>query len=95
MADRGSKAILIQNNYEYDALDDTAAGRICLARTLSALSIEEAANQLGVTAERWSDWERDRDIPENYLVPRMAGILAVSSSWLLAGSGEGPAADCD
>ncbi|HWK64822.1 MAG TPA: helix-turn-helix domain-containing protein [Rhizobiaceae bacterium] len=92
---RGSKTILIRNNCEYDALDDTSAGRICLARTLSGLSIEEAANQLGVAPERWSDWERDRDIPENYLAPMMAGILGVSLSWLIVGSGEGPTADCD
>ena len=45
---------------------------------------------MGVAKERWSNWERDRDVPEAYLVPAMAALLGISPFWLVAGKGEGP-----
>ena len=76
---------------KYDpASDDTLGGRISLARDAAGLSIEQAAQRLGVMTESWNAWERDRDVPRVNRLTMMAGLLGVSPSWLLAGMGAGP-----
>jgi transcriptional regulator with XRE-family HTH domain len=70
--------------------DDTLGGRISLARGARKISVEEAAQQLGVLQSSWNAWERDRDVPRVNRLTMMAGILGVSPSWLLAGRGDGP-----
>ena len=69
---------------------DTLGGRISLARETKAISIEKAAERLGVLPSSWNAWECDRDVPRANRLTMMAGVLGVSPSWLLAGVGEGP-----
>lgn len=70
--------------------DDTLGGRISLARETKAISIEKAAERLGVLPSSWNAWECDRDVPRANRLTMMAGVLGVCPSWLLAGVGEGP-----
>lgn len=76
-----------ETNY---AMEDTLGGRISLARENAQLSLEEAARRLGVQKESWNDWECDRATPRANRLTMMAGILGVSPSWLLVGTGTGP-----
>ncbi|WLS04968.1 helix-turn-helix domain-containing protein [Shinella oryzae] len=70
--------------------DDTLGGRISFARETIGLSAEEAAERLGVLPVSWSAWECDRDVPRANRLTMMAGILGVSTAWLLTGRGSGP-----
>ena len=70
--------------------DDTLGGRISTAREACGLSAADAARRLGVLSASWNAWERDRDGPRANRLVMMAGILAVSPSWLLTGLGSGP-----
>ncbi len=70
--------------------DDTIGGRISLCRENAELSVEEAAERLGVLPESWIAWECDRDVPRANRVAMMAGVLGVSPVWLLCGQGSGP-----
>jgi len=72
------------------AADDTVGGRISLAREIAGLTISEAARGLGIQQDTWAAWECDRDQPRGNRLTMMAGLLAVSPSWLLAGVGQGP-----
>ena len=75
----------------YDCADeDTLGGRISYCREAAGLSIVDAAARLGVLTESWDAWERDRDVPRGNRLTMMAGLLGVSPSWLLTGSGAGP-----
>ncbi len=71
-------------------IDDTLGGRISLARDARDISIEEAAQILGVEPGTWSAWENDRDEPRSNRLDMMAGVLQVSVAWLLNGQGAGP-----
>lgn len=71
-------------------IDDTLGGRISLARDARDISIEEAADILGVEPGTWSAWENDRAEPRSNRIDMMAGVLQVSVSWLLSGKGTGP-----
>lgn len=71
-------------------MEDTLGGRISFARENAQLSLDEAARQLGVQKESWNDWECDRATPRANRLTMMAGILGVSPSWLLVGTGAGP-----
>ncbi|CAN7423367.1 transcriptional regulator [Phyllobacterium sp. LjRoot231] len=82
--------MLVDDFYQYHAQDDTFGGRISLARESAMQTIEEAADQLGVTPQIWMDWECDRAAPESYHMPLMIGILGISLPWLVAGQGSGP-----
>ncbi len=74
----------------HSAADDTVGGRISLARESAGLSMPDAARSLGILDETWTAWECDRDLPRGSRLTMMAGLLAVSPSWLLAGVGQGP-----
>ncbi|WEX07181.1 helix-turn-helix transcriptional regulator [Chelativorans sp. AA-79] len=76
-----------------NAGEDTLGGRIYHARDAVGLNMEEAARRLGVETETWKAWECDRDAPRANKLVTMAGLLGVSPSWLLAGTGTGPAPD--
>lgn len=73
-----------------EAGDDTIGGRISLCREHVGLSVEEAAQRLGVMPKSWLAWECDRDVPRGNRVTMMAGVLGVSPTWLLCGEGSGP-----
>ncbi len=53
-------------------------------------TIEQAADQVGVTSQIWMDWECDRAAPESYHMPLMTGILGIGLPWLVTGQGPGP-----
>ncbi len=73
------------------ALDeDTLGGRIFKARDMSGMTIEDAAARLGVTLETFTEWENDRSEPRANKLTMLAGVLAVSPTWLLSGAGDGP-----
>ncbi|MDX3925840.1 MAG: helix-turn-helix transcriptional regulator [Shinella sp.] len=70
--------------------DDTLGGRISFAREASGLSVDEAAERLGVLPSSRNARECERDVPRANRLTMMAGILGVSPSWLLTGRGHGP-----
>ncbi len=71
-------------------IDDTIGGRISLARDARDITVDEAADILGVEADTWNSWENDRAEPRSNRLDMMAGVLQVSVTWLLSGRGEGP-----
>ncbi|MBB4349913.1 MULTISPECIES: helix-turn-helix domain-containing protein [Rhizobiaceae] len=71
-------------------IDDTLGGRISLARDARDISVEEAAQTLGIEPVTWSDWENDRSEPLFDRLEMMASVLQVSVAWLADGRGTGP-----
>lgn len=71
-------------------IDDTLGGRISLARDARNISVDEAADIMGVEPGTWANWENDRAEPRSNRIDMMAGILQVSVIWLLSGRGTGP-----
>jgi transcriptional regulator with XRE-family HTH domain len=80
------------NDMTPDTYDDgdTLGGRITRARDLAALTLEDAASHIGVTAETLSEWENDRSEPRANKVMTLAGVLGVSPAWLISGTGDAP-----
>ena len=72
------------------APSDTLGGRISFAREVTKLTMAQAARRLGVQTACWKEWKCDRAAPQSNRLAMMAGILAVSPSWLLSGIGAGP-----
>ncbi len=71
-------------------IDDTLGGRISLARDARDITVEEAADVLGVEPATWTAWENDRAEPRSNRIDMMAGVLQVSVTWLMSGQGNGP-----
>ncbi|OWK18913.1 hypothetical protein AJ88_46355 [Mesorhizobium amorphae CCBAU 01583] len=82
--------MLTQTDPSDFAPSDTLGGRISFAREVTKLTMAQAARQLGVQTACWKAWECDRAAPQSNRLAMMAGILAVSPSWLLSGIGAGP-----
>ncbi|WP_425327083.1 helix-turn-helix domain-containing protein [Rhizobium sullae] len=61
-----------------------------LARDASNISVEAAAELVGVAPPIWLAWENDRSAPFADLMPQLADLLNVSLAWLLSGRGTGP-----
>lgn len=80
------------NDMTPDTYDDgdTLGGRITRARDLAALTLEDAASHIGVTAETLAEWETDRSEPRANKVMTLAGVLGVSPAWLISGAGDAP-----
>lgn len=74
---------------------DTLGGRLWRARDALGLSIEIIAARLGLPEETVTGWERDRSEPDSRALPMLAGLLAVSPAWLVAGIGTAPAVPAD
>jgi transcriptional regulator with XRE-family HTH domain len=72
------------------AADDTLGGRIVHAREAAGLTTGELAARLGVAAKTVANWESDRAEPRANKLSMLAGLLAVSPTWLLAGRGAAP-----
>jgi transcriptional regulator with XRE-family HTH domain len=70
---------------------DTLGGRIWRARDALGLTLAELATRLGLPEAAVDGWERDHAEPETKALFKLAGVLAVSPSWLIAGIGEAPA----
>ncbi len=63
----------------------TIANRIADARTGSGMTIEEAAEFLGVKVATLSKWENGKTTPRANKLPKIAGIYNVSLIWLIEG----------
>lgn len=73
----------------YSEESATFGDRLAAARQAAGLAPEELATRLGVGAEVVEQWEDDRAEPRANRVMMLAGMLNVSVSWLLSGSGDG------
>lgn len=69
---------------------DTMGGRISRARDALDLTASQLARRLGVKTDTVHAWESDRSEPRSNRVTMLAGVLAVSPTWLLNGIGEAP-----
>lgn len=73
---------------------DAAAGslseRMVEARQASGLSAAQLARRIGVKSATLHAWEAGRSGPRPNVLLRLAGMLNVSPTWLLTGSGVSP-----
>lgn len=75
---------------EQDDQSDTLGGRLVRAREAQDLTTSQFARRLGVKTETLHAWETDRAEPRSNRLLTLAGMLNVSPTWLLTGSGESP-----
>lgn len=69
-------------------MNNTIGSRICKFRKEKGLTQEELALQLGVTSQAVSKWENDLSCPDITLLPKLAGILGVTTDTILSGKEE-------
>jgi transcriptional regulator with XRE-family HTH domain len=67
----------------------TLGDRLEAAREAAHMSIEDLSERVGVQQILLEGWEQDMSEPSTTFLPRLAGILNVSLTWLLIGEGEG------
>lgn len=67
------------------------AGRIVAARQALDLTPADLARRMGISPATLAAWESGRSQPRTNRLVTLAGLLAVSPSWLLSGLGDGPA----
>lgn len=79
-----------QDGYGED--EATLGDRLTTAREAAGLSLPHLAAGLGVREATLAGWEADQAEPRAVYLSRIAGMLGVTLSWLLTGSGRGPAA---
>jgi transcriptional regulator with XRE-family HTH domain len=65
----------------------TLGERIVYARDKLGMTIEDAADEIGVSQATWQQWENDTERPTLAEGRAMAGLLAVNIAWLC---GDGP-----
>lgn len=75
---------------QHDDQADTLGGRLVRAREAQDLTTSQFARRLGVTTETLHAWETDRSEPRSNRLLMLAGMLNVSPTWLLTGTGESP-----
>ncbi|WP_180897161.1 helix-turn-helix domain-containing protein [Martelella soudanensis] len=75
--------------------DDTLGGRLLAARESAGLSLDAAAERLGVTPLTLRNWECDRCEPTVERLVRMADILGVRPFWLISGDWEQDCAETE
>jgi transcriptional regulator with XRE-family HTH domain len=75
---------------EHSGSDETLGGRIVYAREQQDLTTAQLARRVGVKTETLLGWELDRSEPRSNRLLTLAGMLNVSPTWLLTGSGESP-----
>ena len=74
-------------------MEDTIGGRITRARNAMNLSTAQLARRLGIRTATLHHWESDRAEPRANRLMMLAGVLAVSPTWLLTGQGAPPGGD--
>lgn len=78
-------------NGDAAAVDSGTLGkRVVRARDAQGLSAAQLARRLGVRTDTVHAWEADRSGPRPNLLLRLSGMLNVSPTWLLTGSGDPP-----
>ena len=86
--------IMTETNIFTNAPDtDTLGGRLSRARDSSGMTAAQFARRLGVKTATVQAWESDRSEPRANRLSMIAGILNVSTPWLLHGVGEAPTDD--
>lgn len=75
---------------ENAGLDETLGGRIIEAREAGDLTTAQLARRIGVKSETLGAWESDRSEPRPNQLVTISGMLNVSPTWLLTGTGESP-----
>jgi transcriptional regulator with XRE-family HTH domain len=75
---------------EHSGSDETLGGRIVYAREQQDLTTAQLARRVGLKTETLLGWELDRSEPRSNRLLTLAGMLNVSPTWLLTGSGESP-----
>ena len=68
----------------------TFGDRLAGAREAAGLSQAALAGKLGVKRTTVEAWEHDLKEPRANRLSMLAGVLGVSMSWLLTGTGDGP-----
>ncbi len=76
-------------------MEDTIGGRITRARSALGLSSAQLARRLGIRTATLHHWESDRAEPRANRLMMLAGVLAVSPTWLLTGQGSAPGDEDD
>ncbi len=73
----------------YDPEVATFGDRLAAARDYAGLSQAALAKRLGVKASTIRKWEDDLAEPRANRLSMLAGVLGVSMTWLINGTGEG------
>lgn len=73
----------------YSEESATLGDRVAAARQQAGLTQSGLASRLGVSKKVVSSWENDRSEPRANRLQMLAGMLNVTVSWLLTGSGDG------
>ena len=66
-------------------MNETMGNRIAKYRKLKNLTQEALAEQLGVSSQAVSKWENDLSCPDISLLPKLCGILGITTDELLMG----------
>lgn len=66
-------------------MNETIGGRISKYRKAKAMTQEELAGKLGVSAQAVSKWENDASCPDISLLPQLCRVLGITSDELLTG----------
>ena len=86
----------MENDAHKDWFSEDAAtfgDRLAAAREAAGLDQSALAEQLGVQVDTVDAWENDLREPRANRVQILSGLLGVTLTWLLTGTGEGPSAD--
>ena len=78
---------------EYDWFGPEAAtfgDRLAGAREVAGMTQAQLAKRLGVRLTTLQSWEEDQSDPRANRLQMLTGLLNVSLTWLLSGTGEGP-----
>ncbi|KPP85595.1 MAG: putative transcription factor [Rhodobacteraceae bacterium HLUCCO07] len=73
----------------FDPETATFGDRVAGAREAAAMTQKQLAKRLGVKLVTLQDWENDINEPRANKLQMLAGVLNVSLTWLLDGSGDG------
>ncbi|WP_137702169.1 helix-turn-helix domain-containing protein [Marimonas lutisalis] len=73
----------------FDPENATFGDRVAGARDAAGMTQKQLAKRLGVKLSTLRDWENDVNEPRANKLQMLAGILNVSLTWLLDGTGDG------
>ena len=79
----------------FDPAASTFGDRVTGAREAAGMSRKQLAKRLGIRLSTLESWENDLSEPRANKLQMLAGMLNVSLSWLLEGSGDGIPAPSD
>lgn len=68
----------------------TFGDRLAGAREVAGMTQAQLAKRLGVRLTTLQSWEEDQSDPRANRLQMLTGLLNVSLTWLLSGTGEGP-----